>query len=527
MDDRGELVNHFTHVEYIEFDDAHFFTVVLLPQKEGVFPTVIFRTPYVQSTVEMSDDEVEQGCLTSFMNWLNRGYAVVYQHCRGQGKSTGAFVPYVHEREDGLALRDWIRKQPFYNGELYLFGKSYTASVHYATAPFEEDVKGAVFEVQDSKRYNLWYRNGQMRKGHANWHFGLYKNKCGLNKNFNMQSFSERPLKDLSERVLNDRAEDFEQMLTAQFSSDEFWNTRFGGNDARTAVIEANIPILLTTGYNDFYVGGIFDMWNSMKEQTKKKSALLVSPYNHGDGYSPVDGLCFPNGKRSEQFGDTYPIDWFDNIRKGTPLPFPKGVITYYRTFENRWQSDFYKPSTKLNCVSLGNHTVSFKYDPINPTAFLGEGFITKEGCSCSNFIRTFTKPFDHDVFVKGKMRAKLTVSSNCEDSSFYMRVSIKKAQHAYVLRHDITSICFQLGDYIKNDVVELNFCFDEHAFLLKQGEQLQIDIAATDDNTYVPHTNKQGNYYLQTDTEVATNTVYLGKSYLYLPIEQYSNCDT
>ena len=514
-------MKRFTHVEYIEFDGAHFFTVVLLPQKEGSFPTVIFRTPYVQSTVEMLDCDVEQNCLKSFKVWLDRGYAVVYQHCRGQGKSTGAFVPYIHEREDGLALREWIRKQPFYNGELYLIGGSYTASLHYATAPFEGDVKGAVFEVQDSERYNLWYRNGQMRKGHANWHFGLYKNKCGLNKSFNMMSFSERPLKDLSERVLGDRAEDFEQMLAAQFPSDEFWNTRFGGNDARTAIIEANIPILLTTGYNDFYVGGIFDMWNSMKECTKKKSALLVSPYNHGDGFREEEGLCFLNGKRSEQFGNTYPIDWCDNIRKGALLPFEKGVITYYRAFENRWESDFYATETKQMSTSLGEGAVSFQYNPVAPPCFSGEGTFSKESDFGHDFIRVLTKPFDKDIFVKGKIRAKLMVSSNCEDSSFYIRISLKNSDYTYVLRHDITSLCFQLGNYIKNDVVELNFCFDEYAFLLKKGEQLQIDIAATDNNTYVPHTNKRGEYYLQTDTELATNTVCLGKSFLYLPVEK------
>ena len=113
-----------------------------------------------------------------------------------------------------------------------------------------------------------------------------------------------------------------------------------------------------------------------------------------------------------------------------------------------------------------------------------------------------------------------MTVSSNCEDSSFYIRISIKNSEYAYVLRHDITSLNFQLGKYIKNDMVELNFCFDEYAFLLRKGERLQIDIAATDNNTYVPHTNKHGEYYLQTDTELATNTVFLGQSFLYLPIE-------
>ena len=248
---------------------------------------------------------------------------------------------------------------------------------------------------------------------------------------------------------------------------------------------------------------------------------MLVSPYNHGDGFSKEEGLSFLNGKRSEQFGNTYSIDWFDNIRKGALLPFEKGVITYYRAFENRWESDFYAKATKQISLSLGEGALSFQYNPIDPPFFSAEGSFSKESDTCPDYIRVFTKPFDQDVFVKGKIRAKLMVSSNCEDSSFYIRISLKNNDYTYVLRHDITSLCFQLGNYIKNDVVELNFCFDEYAFLLKKGEQLQIDIAATDDDTYVPHTNKRGEYYVQTDTELATNTVYLGKSFLYLPIEK------
>ena len=513
--------NGHVYCEYLQMDGESFFTVILLPQKDGRFPTVICRTPYVGDAAQKTEADILQSCAAAYEKWLDRGYAVVYQHCRGQGKSTGAFVPYIHEREDGLALLEWIRQQSFYNGELFLRGGSYTASLHYATAPFGQDVKGAVFEVQDSERYNLWYRNGQMRKGHANWHFGLYKKSCGLRKSFTMKSFSERPLTGLSERVLGERAEDFEQMLTAQFPSDGFWKTRFGGGDARYAVTGADIPILLTTGYNDFYVGGVFNMWNGMKEQTRRQSALLVSPYNHGDGYNCEDGLYFPNGKRAEGFGSAYAIDWFDHIRKGTPLPFSKGVITYYRTFENRWQRDFYMPPAALKRVSLGSDTLSFTYDPCHPTAFSGEGSFARERSQGSDLVRVFTKPFDRDVFIKGKMRATLTVASSCEDSSFYMRISIKNARYTYVLRHDITSLCYQLGSYNKNDAVQMQFCFDEYAFLLKKGEQLQIDIGATDDNTYVPHTNKKGAYYLQSDAEVATNTVYLDRSYLYLPMEE------
>lgn len=515
------MMKFYTKIEYIKFNNATFFTVVLLPQKFGSYPTVIFRSPYVQNTENMSDYEVELNCLNLYSTWLDRGYAVVFQHCRGQGKSTGAFVPYIHEREDGLELRRWIREQSFYNGELFLCGGSYTASLHYSTAPFESDIKGAVFEVQDTERYRLWYRNGQMRKGHANWHFNLYKNKCNLNKNFSMDSFSQLPLKGLSKRVLNDTAQDFEEMLFAEYPSDPFWNTRFGGIEARNATDNTNIPILFTTGYNDFYVGGMFKMWNRMSQKTKENCAMLVSPYNHGDGYSETQGLTFPNGRRIEQFGKTYQIDWCDHIRKGTVLPYKKGEITYYRTFENRWQSSFYAIPIKPCTIPLGTGAVSFCYDPLNPPSFSAEGNRLKDLTDRKDVVSLYLPPFEKDVFIKGQIKATLTVSSDCFDTSFYICVSIKKLTGDYVLRHDITSLGYQSGEYKPNSEVVLDFCFDEHAFLLQKGEQLRVDIAATDDNTYVCHTNNKGAYYLQTKVKKATNKVNLGRSMISLPIEE------
>ena len=472
----------------------------------------------------MPEEKIVQEYYDHVKSWLDAGYAFLFQHCRGQGKSTGEFVPYIHEREDGLAFREWIRCQPFYNGELYLLGESYTSSLHYATAPFEADIKGAVFEVQDSERYRLWYRNGQMRKGHANWHFKLYKDKCNLHKNFDMSSFSELPLQGLSKRVFGESADDFEQMLEAYSPDHPFWSTRFGGSDTKDALVNAEIPILLTTGYNDFYVGGVFDMWRKMSEQTKKQSALLVSPYHHGDSYHKEHGVCFPNGKRREAFGASYQIAWFDHIRKGTSIPYRKGVVTYYRAFENEWQSDFFQIPTKELTIPLGSGVASFDYDPSCPPAFRAEGLLAEDLTGNSNVLSIRTPAFEADTFVKGRMRAVLAFESSASDTSVYVRISIKKSEYTYVLRHDITSLCYQLGDYRKNSAAVLNFCFDEYAFLIKKGECLQIDISSTDDNTYVCHSNRKGEYYLQNQTDTAKNKVYLDQSYLILPVEDYTH---
>ena len=162
----------------------------------------------------------------------------------------------------------------------------------------------------------------------------------------------------------------------------------------------------------------------------------------------------------------------------------------------------------------------TLEYDPLDPPGFSAEGTFLKNFENRPDVISIDTPPLDKDVFVKGQMKAVLTVTSNCPDTSFYMCISIKKPQGDYVLRHDITSLGYQLGEYRPNSQVSLTFCFDEHAFLVKKGESLRIDIAATDNNTYVCHTNQKGPYYLQTKTTIATNKVDLGSSVLILPLE-------
>lgn len=335
-----------------------------------------------------------------------------------------------------------------------------------------------------------------------------------------MSSFSQLPLKGLSERVLNDRAEDFEQMLSAQYPSDAFWQTRYGGIEAKNATEHANIPILLTTGYADFYIGGMFKMWDNMDKNTKRNCALIVSPYNHGDGFHPTNGLSFENGKRSQQFGSAYQIDWLDNARNGAPQPFKKGEITYYRTFEDRWQVGFDSPTNPLT-IPLGDTVRSFIFNPLNPPSFNEEGTFLNGVDGRDDVITVYTEPFQKDLFIKGQIKAKLTVCSNRPDTSFYICISIKKPQGDYVLRHDITSLCYQLGDYAPKSEVELDFCFDQHAFLLKAGEVLRIDVSSTDNNTYVTHTNQKGPYCLQTKTKIAQNTVNLSRSAIILPVEK------
>ena len=522
------MTNFTAFYKYIESDGTRLFTVVTLPDSSGKFPVVVVRTPYVDIYEDEKEENIVDIYLKEFDEFLKHGYAVVIQHCRGTGKSDGDCIPYIYERKDGLNLYDWIRSQSFYNGELYLKGSSYLSSVLYLTAPFADDIKGAIFSVQDYNRYNVCYRNGFLKKGlHGSWYVRMYKKKSHMEKNYNEDSFEMLPLKDFTKTVFGEPSEDFDLLLEAPNPDDEFWNTSYGGIETKGVTDNLDFPALYTTSLYDIYCGGIFDMWKNMSQKSKEKCALLVSAYDHGDTFDAENSIEFPNGSRKQQFGEFYEVAWLDYIRGVGECPFETGKISYYNLFENTWKTDDFYNFTNTMKIKFGNKEVSYVYNPDDAPGFKGGlsrafgGTVYQDKPNLrDDIITVYTDAFEKDVLVKGKMSARLNVKSDCEDTCFYVRISIPKEKGDYGLRDDINSLCFQLGDYTPGEYVNIDFSFDEHSFLIQKGERLRIDIASADREHYVRHTNQKGLYSEQTSVKIANNTVNLEESYLVLPIE-------
>ena len=517
--------SYYRYYRYLNVDSAELFTVVCLPDKCGKYPTVIYRNPYVDSDEMLSEDDICAKRMSENAMWLAHGYAVVFQHCRGRGKSSGDCVPYIYEREDGLFLQAWIREQSFYNGELYLCGGSYTSSVHFVTAPFAKDIKGAVLEVQDCERYNCNYRNGFYKMGlHGGWYVNMYKKKSNLKKSYTTDSYRMLPLSDFSKTVFGESAEDFDEILKHPNRDDAFWSTRFGGGEAHNAIKHADIPILLVTGFYDIYTGGIFDMWNGLDEATKAKSALVVHPFDHG-GSGDSQPISFHNGCLRKEFGH-YAVNWMESVRRNCDFPFKQGNITYYKLFDDTWCCDDFYDAKEMRRINLGNSKRSYKYNPYAPASFKA-GLSTNFGGnswqdppnSRYDIISIYTEEFDEDVFVKGKMQARLKVSSDCEDTCFYVRLSLCKAEGDYGLRDDINQISNFNVDYKPNEELEMSFSFDEQAFVIRKGEKIRIDISSSAFPHYVPHTNQKGLFSEQVTARIANNTVDLSESYIELPV--------
>ena len=518
-------MSYISYSETIAADGAVLYTVVCLPRESGRFPIVLYRSPYVDSERYTPDEELCALIAARNEAFLKEGYAVIWQHCRGRGKSTGDCIPYIYEREDGLLLREWVRTQPFYDGELYLCGGSYTSSVHFVTVPFESDVKGAVLEVQDCERYNCNYRNGFYKSNlHGEWYLkNMYKRNSIPKKNFTPESFLTLPLSSLSEIVTGEKSADFDEILRHPKRDDPFWQTRFGGGEAHDAVKHIRIPILFTTAFYDLYAGGIFDMWNGMDDTARALCALAVNPYDHS-GKNTAQPITFENGMLKEAFPD-FRVRWLNAIRGKCAYPIEQGKITYYTLFENRWHTDDFKLPTETVTHVLGEGERTYRYNPYNPASFKGGLSTNFGGTAYQNppntrydVLTVYTPAFETDTVVQGKITARLSVRSSAEDTCFYMRLSLVTEEGDYGLRDDISQISNFCDTYTPGDTLTMDFTFDEHSFLVKAGQKIRIDISSSAFPHYVRHTNKKGLFSDQTTAIYADNTVVLQDSTVTIP---------
>lgn len=521
--------------EYNEFmlpagDGVELFTQVFAPSKDANGAVVIIRTPYE------SDEPIADLICGFHAELVRAGYTLVSQHCRGCGRSTGVCIPYLNERQDGLVLLDWIRKQSFYNKEIYLVGSSYLSSVHYSYLNVAgDDIKGAVFPVQDCVRYNILYRNGFFKSGlHGSWAVKMYEKNMKKKRNYTDDSFRIMPLSNFSKVVFGEEYTFLNDEFRHPDPADPFWQTPEGGSDYCNAFDNIDIPILFIGSFYDIYTEGMFDMWRRLSPQCRSKSAFIVSPYSHSYWHDTI--LNYPHGNPEESWPN-FRVEWLNTIHEKRKIDFIEpGCITWYAQNEGIWRTapDLENGSKAVTFV-LNDHTldaeaadekaITYVYNPYDPAEFKG-------GC-CNNFggqqlqdppdsrydiISFITPSVERDIVFQGVGKVTLKVSSDCEDTCFYARLShINKDGECYCMRDDIISLRTQHPDYVPGTAVEVRLNFAPNAFKLSAGEKLRLDISSSCWRYFIPHRNKIGNYWELESADIANNTIFTGNSELLL----------
>jgi putative CocE/NonD family hydrolase len=138
-------------------DGVRLATDAWIPAGGGPGPVLLVRLPYDKEAARW----YSLWSAPNIFTLIEAGYAVVYQDCRGTGRSGGEFTPSVNEPSDGADTVAWLLDQPWCDGSIGAYGPSYLGNVQWASASASRHLKAIAPAAATTDYYaGLWYSYG-------------------------------------------------------------------------------------------------------------------------------------------------------------------------------------------------------------------------------------------------------------------------------------------------------------------------------------------------------------------------------
>jgi hypothetical protein len=421
-------------------DGVQLATHLFLPKAPGRHPAILMRTPYGKP--DQSWDDAQE--------FLEAGYAVVLQDCRGRGKSQGKWDPFVNERPDGLDTQAWIGQQPWSDGQVGTIGGSYGGFTQWASAPgATPHLKAMVPIVPMANIYDeLAYPGGAFQIS-LMFGWGAAVGGIGIEPDKLSASFSHLPLRDWDDQHGKDLF--FINEWLAHPQPDEFWKLR--GIDHQYG--DVTVPVLNIGGWYDIFSKATIDLVDRVRSESKDRLArrnqfVIMGPWAHGVGAREVGQVNF--GPDAGIDLDEVTFQWFDYWMKGKQTGVEDWPAYYLFVMgENRWRAEHEWPLKRTRFTEYylasdghaatrqgdgrlqlttptGEPADRFTYDPANPVPTVGG----------NNLVGTTIGPYDQSevelrpdvlvftseavtepVEVTGPIKLVLYASSSAVDTDF------------------------------------------------------------------------------------------------------------
>ncbi|MCI9121356.1 MAG: CocE/NonD family hydrolase [Oscillibacter sp.] len=542
-----ECSGGYASAEFVTMEDGtEICCLVVRPEKEGQFPTVVTQTCYQQPTEEFSAEYID-GCVGTSAEFVEAGYTFVNIQTRGTGNSPfESYLAYIHDTDDELQVFDWIRQQDFYNGEIFCNGMSYMGfmSMSHLTAP-HDDIKAVSLQCPVNARYDAWYQNGFLKIGLMGyWQSWMHRpaghTSTALGNTMDMSLFNTFPYANWPQ-VMYGQEDDYWNGIITHPKDDDWWRKESAGAYIYDAVAAIDIPVLLYENFYDIFFEDNCAMWNAFSPGQKAQSAFLIDQFGHTTPHTyKEDGApFFDKATLLTDFNIQYVVDFFESVRNGAePANVELGAVTYHPIDGTAWYTEegnftagseeqvLYLNDGTLDAAAGTERAITYTYDPSDPAVFAASdenggngtngyaGLNTEPEPGARQDVITFLgAPVESETFIKGVLTADLTVSSDCPDTCFFVRMDVVKDGVAYNLREDITSLSHQLGAYTPGDKVTLHFETSPVACQLNPGDFIRVDVTSSAAGMYALHTNQAGNQWEIAEPAVAQNTIYTGSS--------------
>ena len=324
----------------------HIQNSVLIPTQSGVdisaivvrnksieepVPVVLFYTTYHQG----------EGDAIFAKLAADRDYVGVVAYTRGVRTNMEHYTPYEHEQSDIYDIIDWLSKQEWSNGEVGMFGGSYTGFSQWAaTKKLHPALKTIVPQVAVMPGYDFPMQNNVPLGFELNWaQTNVYQQEPvsgGILWDWYEKGYAYAKL---------DSAAEFSnptfQKWLRHSSYDDYWKNLAPSPEEYA---EIDIPVLTTTGYFDgpqFSAVRYFQLHNQYNSNAEHY--LVIGPYDHwGAQATPADTLrgyvINPVAKVSMR---NLAFDWLDWVLKDAPKPeLLKDRVNFQVMGTNSWMHE-------------------------------------------------------------------------------------------------------------------------------------------------------------------------------------------
>lgn len=511
------------------------------PTVGAPFPTLLIRTIY---------DKQQERYVAWTRRFVERGYAVVMQDCRGRHDSDGPWEPYVNEANDGHDTIQWIGSQPWCDGNVGMFGISYVGFTQTLPATQRSPYLKALVPIASQQdNFGHFYVDGALQL-HVAMNFVNMAGRTMKRESTSLLDWDALWRRLPLESALDDIVDlPFYRDAVRHATYDEFWS----GYGLRGRYGEVETPAYFITGWYDNLLHEAFKLhtgWRtqSRTDESRRRTRLLVGPWSHSN-----IGGCEPFG--SIDFGQAAALDiveeqlrWYDRRLRGIDNGIDdEPPIRIFVMGENAWRSEvewplarteftrFYLHSLEAANSLAGDGTLStthpeaeptdtFSYDPNDPVPTLGGSYMMLANSGPwdrrpverrDDVLVYRSARLEEDVEVTGPVEVTLYISSDAPDTDFSAAlVDCYPDGKAVVLCEGIRPARCRKSlahptPIEPGEVYELRIDLWETSNLFRRGHRIGLEVSSSNFPRFSRNLNTGAAPGISADMRVANQTVY------------------
>ncbi len=443
----SRLVNRWMHLPPAQTQDIVVTRNIPIQMPDGVIlladhyasrnvirqPTILIRSPYGR-----------RGLFGAFSasSYVERGFQVLVQSCRGTAGSGGEFRFARNEHDDGLATIEWIKRQDWFSGELAMLGASYLGFVQWAVAADAgPELKAIIPQITTADFNHFRFQGGSytlesslgwstMMASYASTGLGMNMllGMWGRNRRLK-KAYRHLPLNE-ADRIIIGRSTRLYQHVLEHGPDDDYWKPV----DFSLRVGEVTIPIYLMGGWYDLFLDWQLKDYQALRA-AGRHPFLLIGPWVHGDisSFSTMtrETLAWLHAHLKGDAG---------NLREAPVRLFVMGANQWHdfpdwppHVQNERW---YLQPGGALAPTPPPiSEPDRYRYDPANPTPAVGGNSLgsrkhmgakdNRKLESRADVLVYTSAVLEHDVEVIGPVTAELYVRSSLQHTDFFARLCV------------------------------------------------------------------------------------------------------